>query len=56
MDSELTNIKNELIIYKTTEKLPSEVIKEIQDTLLYGKKIEDFKSLLLRVRHMLGKL
>jgi len=55
MDDIITNIKNKLIVYKTTEKLPIEVIQEIQDVLLNKRKIEDFESLLNKVESLIKK-
>ena len=55
MESELTSIKNKLIIYKTTEKLPPDIVLQIQELLLNGRKLEEFQTLLERVEKLIQK-
>lgn len=54
---EITSIQNKLIIYKNNNKLPAELVKEIQDTLL-GKKVkkEDLLKLLNKIEEKLNKV
>jgi hypothetical protein len=55
MESEITSLKNKLIIYKTTGKLPPDIVEQIQDILLNGRKQEDFESMLERVEQLIKK-
>ena len=51
----MTAIRNKLILYKTYEKLPISLVKEIEEYLLNSTKIEDFQKLLERVETGLKK-
>jgi hypothetical protein len=53
MNSDITSLKNKLIIYKTTGKLPNEVVLQIQELLLNGKKKEDFESMIEKVEKII---
>jgi hypothetical protein len=50
---DLTAIKNKLIVYKTYEKLPYELIQEIQSCLLNKTKEEDLLNLLKKIESKL---
>jgi hypothetical protein len=52
---DLTAIRNKLIVYKTYEKLPNDLIKEIENCLLTKTKIEDFERILEKVEYGLKK-
>jgi hypothetical protein len=53
MDSDLNSIKNQLIIYKTNGKLPNDIVIQIQELLLNGKKLEEFESMLKKVEKLI---
>jgi hypothetical protein len=52
---DLLGIRNKLIVYKTYEKLPYDIVTEIEDVLLNKSKIEDFEKMLQKVEDLLVK-
>ena len=49
MNDLMTNLKNKLIIYKSTKKLSKEIVIQIQELLLNGRKIDEFKIMIDKI-------